>query len=101
MYKRQVEAIALDASKEEVLGLIQETGLSRYPVYDKEPADIVGILNARDYLLNLTREQPKPMKELLRPAYFVPETIHADQLFKDCLLYTSLQRPELSPSLRH
>ncbi|HIS02177.1 MAG TPA: HlyC/CorC family transporter [Candidatus Excrementavichristensenella intestinipullorum] len=82
-HEPDVEAIALDASKEEVLGLIQETGLSRYPVYDKEPADIVGILNARDYLLNLTREQPKPMKELLRPAYFVPETIHADQLFKD------------------
>src|SRR5699024_7705565 len=45
--------------------------------------DIRGILNARDFLLNLQREQPKTLAELLRPAYFVPETVHADQLFKD------------------
>ncbi|MEG2860071.1 MAG: transporter associated domain-containing protein, partial [Clostridia bacterium] len=36
-----------------------------------------------DYLLNLSDPDPKTMRELLRPPYFVPESIHADQLFKD------------------
>ena len=33
--------------------------------------------------MNLQEKEPRPLKELLRPAYFVPETVHADQLFKD------------------
>ena len=32
---------------------------------------------------SLQSGHPKPLKELLRPAYFVPESVHADQLFKD------------------
>ncbi len=79
-----VTAFSLDEDPEEILKAIRETGLSRYPVYeDDDVNDICGILNARDFLLNLQEENPRPLKELLRPAYFVPESVHADQLFKD------------------
>ena len=82
-HQADVEAICLEDSREEILSIIRETGLSRYPVYDEEPSDVVGVLNTRDFLMNLTEENPKPIKDILRPAYFVPETIHADKLFKD------------------
>ena len=78
-----VTAFALDEDPQEILTAIRETGLSRYPVYEDDINDICGILNARDFLLNLQEENPRPLKELLRPAYFVPESVHADQLFKD------------------
>ena len=78
-----VTAFALDEDPQEILTAIRETGLSRYPVYEDDVNDICGILNARDFLLNLQEENPRPLKELLRPAYFVPESVHADQLFKD------------------
>ena len=79
-----VTAFSLDEDPQEILKTIRETGLSRYPVYeDDDVNDICGILNARDFLLNLQEENPRPLKELLRPAYFVPESVHADQLFKD------------------
>ena len=79
-----VTAFSLDEDPQEILKAIRETGLSRYPVYeDDDVNDICGILNARDFLLNLQEETPRPLKELLRPAYFVPESVHADQLFKD------------------
>ena len=79
-----VTAFSLDEDPQEILKAIRETGLSRYPVYeDDDVNDICGILNARDFLLNLQEENPRPLKELLRPAYFVPESVHADQLFKD------------------
>ncbi len=78
-----VTAFSLEESSEDILEAIRTTGLSRYPVYEEDINDIRGILNARDFLLNLQREQPKTLAELLRPAYFVPETVHADQLFKD------------------
>ena len=78
-----VTAFALDEDPQEILTAIRETGLSRYPVYEDDVNDICGILNARDFLLNLQEENPRPLKELLRPAYFVPESVHADQLFQD------------------
>ena len=78
-----VTAFSLEEKPNDILEAIQTTGLSRYPVYDEDINDIVGILNARDFLLNLQRDKPRTLKELLRPAYFVPESVHADQLFKD------------------
>jgi putative hemolysin len=78
-----VTAISTEDTDEEILKTIQQTGLSRFPVYEEDINDICGILNARDFLLNLQRKERKPIKALLRPAYFVPESIHANQLFKD------------------
>lgn len=78
-----VTAFSLDESAEDIIQAIQETGLSRYPVYEEDINDICGVLNARDFLLNLQAKNPKPIKGLLRRAYFVPESVHADQLFKD------------------
>ena len=78
-----VEAFSLDATDEEIIHTIRETGLSRYPVYNEDINDIVGILNARDFLLERGAENPRSLKELLRSAYFVPESIHADDLVQD------------------
>ncbi len=68
---------------EEIVKTIEESGLSRFPVYDEDADDIIGILNTRDYLLNARRTAPKPLKELLRTAYFVPESVRTDVLFRD------------------
>ena len=67
----------------EILALIKESGRSRFPVYDEDLNDIKGILNARDFLLNLNDDKMKKVTELMRPAYFVPDTIRADKLFSD------------------
>ncbi|MEA5058617.1 MAG: hemolysin family protein [Candidatus Pelethousia sp.] len=81
-----VEAISLEATKEEILALIRETGLSRFPVYDEDINDVVGILNARDFLLSLGEGKPCDVTSLMRKPYCVPESIRADQLFKDMQL---------------
>lgn len=72
-----------DSSDQEILKIIRESGLSRLPVYTKDHEDVKGILYTREYLLNLTAKQPKSFSQLLHPAYFVPESIHADDLFRD------------------
>ena len=79
----EVEAIALTQDPEEILHTIRRTGLSRYPVYRENVNDVCGILNARDFLLNRQQEKPRPLQALLRPAYFVPENVHADRLFRN------------------
>lgn len=72
-----------DNTDEEILDTIRETGLSRFPLCQEDADDVIGILSTREFLLNLNSEQPKPFRELVRPAYFVPESVRADILFRD------------------
>ena len=77
-----VVSFQVDTSENEILDTIKDSGLSRFPVYDEDINDILGILNARDFLINMNSEH-KDIRELLRPAYMVPDSIHADKLFSD------------------
>ena len=83
VHRMDVVAIHIEDTFEEILNTIRESGLSRFPVYDEDIDDIIGILNTRDFLMNTHEQQPKTMRELLRPAYLIPETVQADVLFRD------------------
>jgi putative hemolysin len=82
-HRTDVTSIWADEEKDEIIKTILETGLSRFPVYHEDTDDIIGILNTRDYLMNTARKEQKSIRELLRPAYFVPESVLADALFRD------------------
>lgn len=60
---------------------IHESRHTLYPVCEESPDNVVGVLNAKDYfrLRDKTREN---VLELVKPAFFVPETIKADVLFR-------------------
>ena len=83
VHRMDVVAIHVEDTFEEILQTIRESGLSRFPVYDEDVDDIIGIMNTRDFLLNTHNEHPKTLREFLRPAYLVPETVQADVLFRD------------------
>lgn len=83
VHRMDVVALHVGESSEEILRTIRESGLSRFPVYDSDIDDIVGVLNTRDFLLNAQLDAPKPLRELLRRPYLVPETVPADTLFSN------------------
>ena len=83
VHRTDMVTLAVDADEDTVVKAIHQSGLSRFPVYQDDVDDILGVLSTRDYLLNFRLPQPKPMRELLRPGYFVPETVPADRLFRD------------------
>ena len=83
VHRKDITAIDLAMSEDKVLDVIAQSGLSRFPVYDGSIDNVVGILTARDFLINRCRENPKSFRELIRPAYFVPETVHTDVLFRE------------------
>ncbi|MBE5817401.1 MAG: CBS domain-containing protein, partial [Clostridiales bacterium] len=83
IHRTDIESVWVNESEEEILSIISRTGMSRFPVYDEDIDDIIGILFTRDYLMNLHSESPKPLREMVRSAYFVPETVHTDELFRD------------------
>ena len=79
----ELVAIPVDATQDEITKVIRESGRSRIPVYAKNLDDILGILNAREFLLERGEGGDKLPERLIRPAYFVPETLRAATLFKD------------------
>ena len=83
IHRTDMVTLSLEEEEEVILETIRQSGLSRFPVCGEDVDDIVGVLSTRDYLLSFRDPCPKPMRELLRPAYFVPETVPADVLFRD------------------
>lgn len=83
IHRTDVVMIWVDDTVEEIMDTIRSSGLTRFPVYEEDTDDIIGILNTREYLLNAQEKNPKPLRELLREAYFVPESVRGDVLFRD------------------
>ncbi len=83
IHRTDVVMIWVDDPAEEIMKTIRESGRTRFPVYEEDTDDIIGVLNTRDYLLNAQEKRPKGLRELLRKAYFVPETVRTDVLFRD------------------
>ena len=83
LHRTDVVMLWAEDPDEEIVRTIEETGLTRFPVYEEDADDVVGVLNTRTYLLNARLERPRPLRELLTPAYFVPESVRTDVLFRD------------------
>lgn len=83
VHRTDMVMIWVEDSPQDVIATIRESGMSRFPVYEEDADDIIGILSTRDYLLNTQHPAPKTLRELLRPAYFVPESVRTDVLFRD------------------
>jgi len=60
---------------------IHESRHTLYPVCEDSPDNVVGVLNAKDYF-RLRDKSRENVLALVKPAFFVPETIKADVLFR-------------------
>ncbi|TSE24276.1 HlyC/CorC family transporter [Tepidimonas aquatica] len=78
----RMDALDIQAPYPELLNTVIDTGHSRFPVYDGERDNIIGILLAKD-LLKLQRAPELNLRALLRPAVFVPETKPLNDLLRD------------------
>ena len=73
-----VKALSATATHEEIPLAFEESGHSRLPVFQGRLVNITGLLYNIDYLMS---DRQKPVSELMRPAYFVPEEMSLDDLF--------------------
>lgn len=72
-----VAAISVSATHREALDALEKYGFSRIPLYDGRVFNIVGVLIGNDLLFG---EEDKPVRELMKPAYYVPEEMPLDEL---------------------
>ncbi len=78
----RMDCLDIDAPYEELLAMVIDTGHSRFPVYEGNRDNILGILLAKD-LLKLQRAPELNLRTLLRPAVFVPESKGLNELLRD------------------
>ena len=72
--RAQMTTIARQAGYAEAVQLAVDSGYSRFPVIDEKGDEVVGILLAKDLLRYAGSQEPFRIRELLRPAIFVPES---------------------------
>ena len=80
----EVVAIAANATIEELRTLLIQSKLSRIPVYENSLDDVTGVVFARDVLrIPESEAATRTVRELARPAFFIPETKQGNDLLKE------------------
>ncbi|MDD2919704.1 transporter associated domain-containing protein [Rhodoferax sp.] len=78
----RMELVNIDDPYDIMMHGVIDTAHSRFPVFDGERENIIGILMAKD-LLKLQRAPELNIRALLRPAVFVPESKGLNDLLRD------------------
>jgi magnesium and cobalt transporter len=80
--RSQMDVIDVAESPEKFIPFVIETAHSRFPVYEDDRDNVIGILLAKD-LLRYYAEEEFNVREMLRPAVFVPEAKRLNVLLKE------------------
>lgn len=80
--RSQTDMIDVAESPEKFIPFVIETAHSRFPVFEDNRDNVIGILLAKD-LLRFYAEEEFNVREMLRPAVFVPEAKRLNVLLKE------------------
>jgi len=72
--RAQMDVIDINETPDRFIPSVIGTGHSRFPVIDRDRDDVIGILLAKDLLRYYAGEEEFNVRQMLRPAVFVPES---------------------------
>lgn len=81
--RAQMDVIDIAETPDEFIPLVIATAHSRFPVIDKNRDNVIGVLLAKDLLRYYAGEEEFSVREMLRPAVFVPESKPLNVLLRD------------------
>lgn len=81
-----VVALDISMSRESILRRVIEEGYSRLPVFDRTIDNIVGVIYSKDLLSLLEHRDLIILQDIIRPAFFVPESTKISQLMRELQL---------------
>jgi len=81
--RSQMDVIDVNESPDRFIPLVIETAHSRFPVIGEGKDDVLGILLAKDLLRYYAGEEEFNVREMLRPAVFIPESKPLNVLLKE------------------
>jgi len=79
-------ALPVEATLSEVLNVVQESGLSRYPVYDESIDNIIGVVLAKDLLKLLApraNTEAFDLPSIMRPVHVIPGSREVEEVLAD------------------
>ena len=82
IHRTEIVALHKDASVNEIIKVAKEKGFTRFPVYDNNLDEIIGILIIYDLLKKQNNNKMKA-SDLTREAFFAPETMDVNVLLKE------------------
>lgn len=84
-HRTDMACIDVEDSLSDAIKLAIDEGYSRIPVYEEDPDNIVGIIYIKDLLKYVGTSLPKTkgLKDIMREAYFVPESKRCGALFSE------------------
>ncbi len=80
--RAQMDVVDIADLPEKFIPFVIETAHSRFPVIDKDKDDVIGILLAKDLLRYYAGEEFN-VRDMLRPAVFIPESKRLNVLLKE------------------
>ena len=80
--RAQIDWIDINESVEDTITEVIRAAHSRFPVYENNRDNVIGILLAKD-LLRHSQEEDFQLRDWLRPAVFIPESKRLSVLLKD------------------
>jgi magnesium and cobalt transporter len=81
--RSQMDVIDIRESPDQFIPVVMQTGHSRFPVIGENKDDVLGILLAKDLLRYYAGEEEFNVREMLRPAVFIPESKPLNVLLKE------------------
>jgi CBS domain containing-hemolysin-like protein len=82
----QNKVTSIDIEALDTNGIIQkisDEGFSRYPIFLGDIDNIIGVVYAKDLFKEIIAKRFKSVKDIMRPAHFVPETMKINDLLRD------------------
>ncbi len=81
--RSQMDVIDITDPPEKFIPFVIETAHSRFPVIDENKDDVIGILLAKDLLRYYAGDEEFNVRDMLRPAVFIPESKRLNVLLKE------------------
>ena len=82
--RTEIDALPIEATLEETLALLEESGRSRYPVYEDSIDNIVGLVLAKDFIPVLHAAPADfSLRSIMRPVHVVPGTREVEEVLSD------------------
>jgi CBS domain containing-hemolysin-like protein len=81
--RNMMTALDIDETREKIIQKVIEDGFSRIPVYKDTIDNIVGIIYSKDLISASEHRDIILLKDILRPAHFIPENKHIGEILKD------------------
>jgi len=81
--RAQMDVIDINETPDRFIPQVIETAHSRFPVIDRDRDHVIGILLAKDLLRYYAGEEEFNVREMLRPAVFVPESKPLNVLLRE------------------